>query len=504
MPELRTIRNYFSEFRPRPAPRQMRILDGTHLIVAKYAQSSWRLETQHLTQSEKNAITKITFVEYPEQQEDRVSLDGNRRQQRYMGEVVLVSFLSAFPNCGCVVFQGHTPDLRECSAVGTVGMRLVVIEYSDQFTDEQILNATLFNPGRIHFNPDERGVSPDIYRPLLPSYQNSNETIVAAQRAMRDVLNSSRQGLDIERLHVLAGTQVGVLAAVLALIYSARALARHSERDTDTAIRESTVSRLGALSESIENQRDVRDFTPFAEQMRAFANQPLPLYNEQIFSRPGGGFYVARNEAELRSRLEQVIEEAKEQAHVRPDGTFSNVKSMPLTPSAHSAKEGLHTKRPEDELSRYRKHLRDYVESFCGKVKFTEQLKRLKLTPSEQKELEDKYLDPMTFEVMDIPVSVHEIYYDLDTLLRLSTPVTPTGAFDYHDIQVARIHKMAPLKKFIEDVKARIALDRKVVAEEANSEKAKIRAKRILFFEGKFGQQQGKEDSNTSMYFGKR
>jgi|GEM_PF-3901669 len=122
--------------------------------------------------------------------------------------------------------------------------------------------------------------------------------------------------------------------------------------------------------------------------------------------------------------------------------------------------EQLHDKRPDDELGKYSQSLREYVQHLEGKEKFSYQIKELlpHMTESEKAELNSFYLDPITYEVMDIPVLLNEIYYDLDTLLNLPRRETPVARepFEYHHIEPAKEHKADLLLNLIERVKNRI------------------------------------------------
>lgn len=122
--------------------------------------------------------------------------------------------------------------------------------------------------------------------------------------------------------------------------------------------------------------------------------------------------------------------------------------------------EQIHGQRAAEELAGFSSELKAYVNGFEGQEKFSHQIAMLEplLSDAEKAELNSLYLDPITYEVMDIPVLLNEVYYDLDTLLNLPSQETPIARepFEYHQIELANIHKADLLKEFIARVKQRI------------------------------------------------
>ncbi|MDR3502663.1 MAG: hypothetical protein P4L79_08785 [Legionella sp.] len=100
-----------------------------------------------------------------------------------------------------------------------------------------------------------------------------------------------------------------------------------------------------------------------------------------------------------------------------------------------------------------------YINSFAGKIKISETLLAMKLT-TEEEELFEQHLDPVSYEVMNIPVYLYDRHFNLQTLLTLLEDNKPEPytklAFTKADIQPAR-----PKMIEIESVIAKIEHDRK-------------------------------------------
>ncbi len=94
--------------------------------------------------------------------------------------------------------------------------------------------------------------------------------------------------------------------------------------------------------------------------------------------------------------------------------------------------------KPLDAFSKY---TQDYVDSFASKKSHSAMISEMKLTESEQKLLE-KFCDPITGEIMDIPVILNERVYNLLTLQTILTgdKKDPFNRMEFslRDIQSAR------------------------------------------------------------------
>lgn len=71
-----------------------------------------------------------------------------------------------------------------------------------------------------------------------------------------------------------------------------------------------------------------------------------------------------------------------------------------------------------DSLNDYTESMKIYLEIFNNGEKNTEQLKDLDLTTDEENWLEE-YRDPITFNLINIPVRLDKRLYDLDSLLQI-------------------------------------------------------------------------------------
>lgn len=106
-------------------------------------------------------------------------------------------------------------------------------------------------------------------------------------------------------------------------------------------------------------------------------------------------------------------------------------------------------------LDDYSPATKNYIDSFKNKIRFQDQIKDLTLTPEQDSWLE-AYRDPISFEVINIPVTLHEVLYDLNTLLQAyernkTAPIT-LMPFVLRDIQSARIGAEA-LQEMITKIK---------------------------------------------------
>lgn len=97
--------------------------------------------------------------------------------------------------------------------------------------------------------------------------------------------------------------------------------------------------------------------------------------------------------------------------------------------------------------------MRTYVQSFDNTKKFSAIIEELKLTEEEAPRFE-KFIDRITENYMDIPVELHEQFFDFTTLNNLKTKRDPftQEEFESTDIQTAR--KVADeLRELIKTVK---------------------------------------------------
>lgn len=109
----------------------------------------------------------------------------------------------------------------------------------------------------------------------------------------------------------------------------------------------------------------------------------------------------------------------------------------------------------QPSLDDYSPAMKMYLNMFEGKEKNTEKLKGLQLSEDDERSLKN-YLDPITFEVINIPVTLNECLYDLDTLLKIyhkdkKDPYNKQE-FALRDIQTARRDADA-LRIIIQEIK---------------------------------------------------
>jgi hypothetical protein len=106
-------------------------------------------------------------------------------------------------------------------------------------------------------------------------------------------------------------------------------------------------------------------------------------------------------------------------------------------------------------LDDYSPATKAYIDSFKDKKQNTSRLKKLKLSDNDEKFLED-YLDPITANIINIPVMLNERLYDLDTLLMIQKKdkLDPFNKYEFtlRDIQPNR--KAAEfLQKIVQQIK---------------------------------------------------
>lgn len=70
------------------------------------------------------------------------------------------------------------------------------------------------------------------------------------------------------------------------------------------------------------------------------------------------------------------------------------------------------------KIQTFTSYTQDYIQSFEGKIPYSEQIKKLQLTDRELLRFE-KYLDPVTHNIIDIPVKLNDHVYDLSTIYQL-------------------------------------------------------------------------------------
>lgn len=108
---------------------------------------------------------------------------------------------------------------------------------------------------------------------------------------------------------------------------------------------------------------------------------------------------------------------------------------------------------PEKELDGLSTRMRTYIQSFDGTKKFSVIIDELKLTEEEAPKFE-KFIDRITENYMDIPVELHEQFFDFSTLNNLKSKRDPftQEEFSSADIQTAR--KVADeLRELIKTIK---------------------------------------------------
>lgn len=75
----------------------------------------------------------------------------------------------------------------------------------------------------------------------------------------------------------------------------------------------------------------------------------------------------------------------------------------------------------ESEKNHYTPALQAYIDTFKDKPKRKDELKKLKLSPQEEKRFDD-FICSLSLEVFEIPVNLHGKIYDLNTLLKYTEP----------------------------------------------------------------------------------
>lgn len=96
----------------------------------------------------------------------------------------------------------------------------------------------------------------------------------------------------------------------------------------------------------------------------------------------------------------------------------------------------------------YTNHLVNYLDSFENYKKLSDQIKDLKLT-AEEIILFEKFVDPITFDYMNRPVTLNEVHHDFDTLRTLKEDPFTREKFSPLEIQSAR--------RLVEELKGTIA-----------------------------------------------
>jgi hypothetical protein len=108
------------------------------------------------------------------------------------------------------------------------------------------------------------------------------------------------------------------------------------------------------------------------------------------------------------------------------------------------------------DAEKYSKSLQKYLKTFNEKESFKAQINSLALTEREKETVEAEFSDPVTFDIMDIPVSLNEKFYDLSTLAQLEKDPFTREDFNQLEIQSGR-QITNRMEDFIKIVRARIA-----------------------------------------------
>lgn len=108
-----------------------------------------------------------------------------------------------------------------------------------------------------------------------------------------------------------------------------------------------------------------------------------------------------------------------------------------------------------DILNNYSPSMQAYLNSFQNKEKNTDKLKNISLSNAEN-ELLEAYLDPISNEIINIPVQLNERLYDLDTLLDIQrkNKKDPFNNYEFtlRDIQPARKESQA-IQTIVQQIK---------------------------------------------------
>lgn len=112
--------------------------------------------------------------------------------------------------------------------------------------------------------------------------------------------------------------------------------------------------------------------------------------------------------------------------------------------------------KKEWDLNPYTKHLRDYIINLQNRPKLSSLIKELNLT-SEEEPLFIDFIDPISFEYMDFPVTLNEKLYDFVSIRHLKVDPETREKFGPQEIQSARL-RVEQLKELI----AKIKCDREV------------------------------------------
>ena len=86
-------------------------------------------------------------------------------------------------------------------------------------------------------------------------------------------------------------------------------------------------------------------------------------------------------------------------------------------------------------LSNCSLHVQEYVLNQTKKSKLSDRVKALDLTDAEE-ELFEKFKDPISFDYMDVPVSLHETFFDITTVLSLTKQENPCTRVSFKPLEI--------------------------------------------------------------------
>lgn len=131
--------------------------------------------------------------------------------------------------------------------------------------------------------------------------------------------------------------------------------------------------------------------------------------------------------------VERFISQLSQSSAAAAAAPMSHSRLYPSAPSSAAAASAASS----SDLNPYSEHLRTYIMSFEGKQTIKARIKELHLTEEEEKRFEI-FIDPVSFEYMRIPVKLHEIDFDLETLQKLTENPFTRMPFQRIEIQADR------------------------------------------------------------------
>lgn len=166
-----------------------------------------------------------------------------------------------------------------------------------------------------------------------------------------------------------------------------------------------------------------------------------------------------------------VIDSDLRRLHVEPDGRHLRTRANFFRPIIQPSDYVVNQNVEHYDLDTYSQDVQCYLAGFKNTIKYSDILRDLNLSEQDEMLLVD-YLDPIHYEVIDIPVSLDGRLYNLDTLLEIQkgNKVNPFSCVEFalSDIQSAPAIAVA-LEKIVMQIK------------EAHDNAEKIQESKIAF-----------------------